>query len=359
MDSFTLQTGSGQDYSGHATVNGTSFCFVFDGHGRNDCIQFIRTLDMHHFALQECPPTAIEKAFEGKDFYRSGATFVLARIHQNTLEVFHVGDAKAQVFVNGNMVHETIDHTFLEPDEIKRTTAKIRHDKAPFPINDKEVELQESPLGCWPNGETFVPSQALGHNGISGLSPGYFKLEFDTFDTIRVVGGSDGNWDMLPKTNGTAKELCEHAVQRWKQPWIFNGTVTTYGDSIDDVSVAILDNTVAIPPVICIPYSLSIFTKTHLLSSFPLTVHRIDEVAANHKIFFLHLVPTRDPLLRNIRDKKVRLYYHDDWFWHLTLHTKHYTLLEQEFIDSGRTDYDAYIPSYAIQKMKAYISNFS
>ena len=326
MDSYTLQTGSKQDYSGHGYVDNTSYCFVFDGHGRNDCIEYIRTLNMDHFATLDCPATAIEKTFQDKDFFLSGATFALARIRENTLEVFHVGDAKAQVFLNGNMVHETIDHTFLNPQEIARTTATIRQDKAPFPINDHEVQMVDSPVGHWPNGESIVPSQALGHNGISGLEPGYFKLEFDTFDIVRVVCGSDGFWDMLPPTTGTAKELCEEAVRRWKQHWIFGDIKTTYGDSIDDVSVAILDNTEAIPPIICIPYSLSFFTIKHIKESFPLPIYHIHEtILDKNKVFFLYLYPTRDPLLTNILNKDVKLYYNDHWYWHLKLHTKHFT----------------------------------
>lgn len=359
MDSFSLQTGSGQDYSGHAHFHDTSYCFVFDGHGRNDCIDYIRTLNMNTFALADCPPRAIEDSFQGKDFYRSGATFVLARIRENTLEVFHVGDAKAQVFLNGTLVHETIDHTFDNPTEIARTTATIRNTKAPFPVSDTEVQMVDSSVGHWNNGEAFVPSQALGHNGISGLEPGHYTLTFDTFDKIRVVCGSDGFWDMLPPTGGNAKQLCEEGVRRWKQTWKFGDVQTTYGDSIDDVSVAILDNTIALPPSVCIPYSLSCFTEKHVRDSFPLPIRKIDEVLlGDHKVFFLHLDKITDStLLQNIRDKNVKLYYHDDWFWHLKLRSKHFTLLEQEFIDSGKpfSEYDDYIHSNTCKKLHDFI----
>ena len=355
MDSFTIQSGSGQDYSGHATIGNTSYCFVFDGHGYNDCIDYIRTLDMNHFATLPCPPTALEASFAGKNFYKSGATFVLARISDNKLEVFHVGDAKAHVYLNGSLLHETIDHTFENPSEILRTKhfVRIQPTKAPFPVSDHEVKMIDSAVGHFDNGESFVPSQALGHNGCSGLQPGYFSYTFDIFDKIRVVCGSDGFWDMLPPTTGNAKDLALEGVRRWKQFWQFGDVRTTYGDSIDDVSVAILDNTNSTS--ICIPYSLKCFDETHVRTAFPFDIRHVDEVIiGDHKVFFLHFNSPCDglrELLRNIRDKSVKLYYNDSWFWHLKFRS---CLLEQDNLDRNPD----YIPFMTRYKIATFLSNF-
>ena len=329
MDSYVIQSKSGQDYAGHATFQDTHYSFVFDGHGYNHCIDHIRTLDMNLFATLPCPPTALEHSFVGKDFYKSGATFVLARIKGNLLEVFHVGDAKARVFVNDALVHETVDHTFLHPEEISRTTATILHEQGPFPISDSQVDMMDSPRGLFTNGDSFVPSQALGHNAISGLHPGHFVLEFKPYDSVRVVCGSDGFWDMLPGTNGTAKELCEHALKRWKQKWLFQGNFTTF-DSPDDISVALLVHS----PVVCIPYSLCSFTEEHVRNAFPFPIYKVDTIIRDRKIFFLHfknICHDLRELLKNISIRKVKLYYHDDWFWHLTLRS---SCLEQRYLDS-------------------------
>ena len=269
MDSFTIQSSSGQDYAGHATFQDTSYAFVFDGHGYNDCIHHIKQLDMNLFATLPCPPTSLEASFAGKNFYKSGATFVLARITGTLLEVFHVGDAKAHVYVNDVLVHETIDHTFLLPQEIARTTAIIHHTKAPFPVNDTHAEMLDSPVGHFDD-DAFVPSQALGHNGVSGLEPGHFVLEFQPYDSVRVVCGSDCFWVMLPKTNGTAQELCFNSLSRWKQKWHFQGQLTTF-DSPDDIAVSLLLHS----PSVCIPYSLSSFTSDHVRNAFPFPVHKV------------------------------------------------------------------------------------
>jgi len=331
MDSHVIQSTSAQDYAGHATFQDTHYAFVFDGHGYNDCIDHIRTIDMNHFATLPCPPTALEQSFLGKNFYKSGATFVLSRIKGNTLEVFHVGDAKARVYVNGELVHETIDHTFLIPQEILRTNATILHEKGPFPVSDTHVEIMDSPRGLFHNGESFVPSQALGHNSISGLSPGHFTLTFQPYDTVRVVCGSDGFWDMLPVTEGTAKDLCLHALSRWKQPWSFQGTFTHF-DAPDDIAVALLVHS----PVICIPYSLCSFTSEHVRASFPFDIYKVDEVLRNdHKLFFLHfsfISSDLRELLKNISIRNVKLFYHDTWFWHLKLRT---SVLEHDYLSSN------------------------
>jgi hypothetical protein len=278
------------------------------------------------------------------------------------LEVFHVGDAKARVFLNGTMVHETLDHTFDNPAEIARTTARIQHTKAPFPVSDTEVQLVDSPVGYFSNGEAFVPSQALGHNGVSGLEPGHYTLNFDMFDIVRVVCGTDGFWDMLPPTHGTAQELCEEAVRRWKQLWTFGNVRTSY-DSIDDVSVAILDNTYSAPPSVCIPYSLNCFNESHVRLAFPFDIRRIDEVViGDHKAFFLHFNIIGDELrtlLRNIRDRPVKLYYHDQWFWHLKLRGS-FTLLEQTFLHSRHhlDLLDDYIPHMTLHRMIQFTTTF-
>ena len=350
MDSFVIQSTSGQDYAGHASFANTHYSFVFDGHGYNDCIHHIRSLDMNLFATLPCPPTALEASFAGKNFYKSGATFVLARITGNLLEVFHVGDAKARVYVNDALVHETVDHTFLLPQEISRTNALIHHSKAPFPVSDTHVELLDSPLGDF-HGDSFVPSQALGHNGVSGLEPGHFTLEFNPYDSVRVVCGSDGFWDMLPSTHGTAQELCFNALSRWKQKWHFQGQLTTF-DSPDDIAVSLLLHS----PVICIPYSLSSFSSDHVRHAFPFPVHKVDEVVYHdRKLFFLHFDQISSDLrelLKHIHSKKVKLYYHDHWFWHLTLRS---SCLEQRYLESNCL-LDEYVTDYSVLRLIEFIT---
>jgi hypothetical protein len=210
----------------------------------------------------------------------------------------------------------------------------------------------DSPIGYF-GSDAFVPSQSLGHNGVSGLKPGHFVLEFQPYDTVRVVCGSDGFWDMLPTCDGTAKELCLDALSRWKQTWHFQGSITTY-DAPDDISVSILLHS----PVVCIPYSLSSFTSDHVRNAFPFPVFKVDTIIRNdRKLFFLHFQNINDALrqlLRNIHLKKVKLYYHDHWFWHLILKT---SCLEQRYLD-GDIPLDDYISSDSIRRIQTFTADF-
>jgi hypothetical protein len=208
----------------------------------------------------------------------------------------------------------------------------------------------DSPRGLFQNGDSFVPSQALGHNGVSGLEPGHFTLTFQPYDSVRVVCGSDGFWDMLPVTDGTAQELCLDALKRWKQKWLFQGTLTTF-DAPDDISVSLLVHS----PCICIPFSLSSFTEDHVREAFPFDIFKLDEIIRDdRKIFFLHFDQISSDLrelLKNIFVKKVKLYFHDDWFWHLLLRS---SCLEQRYLD-GNCSLDDYICSNSSFRMNRFI----
>ena len=341
MESFSRQTGSGQDYAGHGMVANTKYCFVMDGHGTDACIEFLRTIDMDAIAIAPSPPLAVQELILKKNanFWKSGSTFILARMDHDTLEIFHVGDSRAQVFINQVMIHETEDHVFSNPAEIVRTRdfVRIQPTKAPFPISATEIDYIDSNVGHF-DGESLVPSQSFGHNEVTGLLPSHFSRTIHPLDHVRIVCGSDGFWDMLP-TDMTlsAKQLADQSVDRWRQSWIYKGTKTSYGGNIDDVSVAILDNfnDMIVPPVLCIPYSLPCFGESHLrfaLKDF-LPIRKIDHVGTS---FFVHIMPMKvgDCLfMRNVRDKNVKLYYHDEWFWHLKLSIHHPILFDINNID--------------------------
>jgi hypothetical protein len=155
---------------------------------------------------------------------------------------------------------------------------------------------------------------------------------------------------MLPKTDGTAQELCFDALSRWKQKWHFQGQLTTF-DAPDDISVALLVHS----PVICIPYSLSSFSSDHVRTAFPFDIFKVDEVVyLDRKLFFLHFQnissELRD-LLKNIHLKKVKLYYHDTWFWHLSLRS---SVLEQSYLDSS-IPLDDYISNDSVFRIYKFI----
>lgn len=251
MSVVTLQTGKKQDYSVFGRVNNSDYIAVFDGHGSDSCIDYVRTLPINEIMGTENPARTLWDLVEsGGNFYESGTTFTMARITDNVIEIWNIGDSQTHVFLNGENVYKTDIHTFLNPAEVERTRSLvhfIHSSKAPFPVSETRVENIESPIGYFKMGESLVPSQSLGHNGMTEFAPSFRQIRFEPTDKVRIVCGSDGLFDMLVDVStGTPLELAQEAKRRWLKEWeFFDGKrayKTTYGGAIDDVSCAVWEN---------------------------------------------------------------------------------------------------------------------
>jgi len=251
MDTACLQTGKGQDYVVCGHVKNIQYIAVFDGHGGYRCIDYVRSLNIDDIMISENPAWRLWQLVESAgNFYQSGTTFTMARMIDNLIEIWSIGDSETHVFINGEHVYETDKHTFNNPEEVERTKKIvdfIRPGKAPFPVSETRVENIESPIGYFKTGESIVPSQSLGHNGMTEFSPCFKQIYFNPTDKVRVVCGSDGLFDMLVNVNtGTATELSQEAERRWRKDWEYfdgkNTMKTNYGGVIDDISCAIWEN---------------------------------------------------------------------------------------------------------------------
>ena len=248
---ISLQTGKGQDYAVCGRVKDSDYIAIFDGHGYDTCIDYVRTLTMDEIMGTENPARTLWDIVErGGNFFESGTTFTMARITGTLIEVWNIGDSQTHVFLNGENVYQSDIHTFLNPAEVERTRSLvhfIHSSKAPFPVSDTRVENIESPIGYFKMGESLVPSQSLGHNGMTEFAPSFKEIQFEPTDKVRIVCGSDGLFDMLVDVSkGTAEELAGEAERRWRQEWEFcdgkRTYKTTYGGAIDDISCAIWEN---------------------------------------------------------------------------------------------------------------------
>lgn len=251
MDAISLQTGKKQDYSVFGRVNDSDYIGVFDGHGHDKCIDYIRSLPMDEIMGTENPARTLWDIVErGGNFYESGTTFTMARITGTLIEVWNIGDSQTHVFLNGENVYISDIHTFLNPAEVERTRPLIhfiRSDKAPFPVSYTLVENIESPIGYFKMGESLVPSQSLGHNGLTEFAPSFKQIRFEPTDKVRIVCGSDGLFDMrVDVSKGSAVELAQEAQRQWLKEWdFFDGKrtyKTSYGGCIDDISCAVWEN---------------------------------------------------------------------------------------------------------------------
>ena len=335
MDSYTIASRSNQDYVGTGRVGNIDYIFAFDGHGTNNVINQIRDMNMDEIATSSDPVQAVHSRLVGNTI-RSGATMAFARMTGTFVETFNCGDSTVQVWLNGSNVYTSTPHDFLNPAEIERTKHLVKwihSDKAPFPVSPTRIEDIMSSIGYFKGGESMVPSQALGHNNITELAPETFKLQTKPIDVVRMVVSSDGFSDMLvDASTGTARVLAEEAHRRWHQKWDYpyQGRIVKndFGGDVDDVGVAVYDNTIKYRPVMCIPWSPSHFDTDDIYKTFDAVfqgVSHVDEVVrADHKVFFIHFVPSDlDEVHKKIYEKSsFRVYYSDDWYWTTRIYNK-------------------------------------
>jgi serine/threonine protein phosphatase PrpC len=259
---LTRQLGSQQDYAVKGNIGNVHYIGVMDGHGvgyhKNLCIELLRSFNFDEIALAPNPVDHIQSNLQPYDLIGSGSTFTFARIYKNNreIEVINVGDSKTVVIINGNIIYTTPEHTFHNLDELERVRSRLQHVRpttAPFPVNEREVHMLRSDVGIFLNGECMVPTQCFGHNNISGLAPSIVKLPYTDGDTVRVICGSDGFWDMymehyIDLPYASPEDLIQLAEDRWKQQWEFHDgknkpVMTSFGDDFDDIGISVWDST--------------------------------------------------------------------------------------------------------------------
>jgi len=212
---------------------------VYDGHGEDDCIDCIRTTNTSEIitGAPHAPELALQMMLKKKKPfmpYSSGATFSCVKIFDTYIDCRSTGDSEIWVFKNGQCIYKSPNHIWSNLDEqerIKHIVQPIYCEK-PELVSATAITLKKTACVKWnscPIAMHLVPTQSLGHRGITGLQPAVKRIEFDSDDDIRVIIGSDGFWDMIMSTDDneflcsclTAEELCKFAEDRWKQEWDF------------------------------------------------------------------------------------------------------------------------------------------
>ena len=259
---------------------------VYDGHGPDLCIDALR----YHINTTEIIRTSLlpEVSLQLKlsEYYPnmpwdSGATFSCAKIYTNRVECRSIGDSESWVYKNGERVYNSPVHNWHNLEERERIRmsgigAKPRPDYAPVLLSPTRIQMEPSFRVHWTSGATtsgattravtswarpsvgvssndrlvFVPTQSLGHRGITGLQAAIQTIWFEPGDVCKVILGSDGFWDMILAEcdkeilcSGSASDLAELAEMRWRQEWDFvedpdepDRTIKNTFDSFDDIT---------------------------------------------------------------------------------------------------------------------------
>lgn len=262
--SLCKQMDKKQDLGVHGVYEKGYYIGAFDGHGLNGCINILRQLD---YAVIANDPVKIKKATD-VELYNSGSTmnFTTIEMNKNDDEMivtnYNAGDSECMIFVNDQLVFESVSHTLTRPGERERLRPFLQDVKpttgawAPIPLSDRRMTVHRSDISNYKTGESLVPTMALGHNNMTDFVPDINTMHFKRTDHVRIVSGSDGFWGMIVKTLDeprlkTAKleELLDFAEKRWRQEWEYAADINkpdniemTHFPGYDDITVCIWDN---------------------------------------------------------------------------------------------------------------------
>lgn len=270
-----LYTGTSID-----TITGEfySYGIIIDGHGHDMGVNDIRTVIQTHLAAileSEDPHHIIQSQLDllkqehlanihtsifadatidrmTMNLLQSGSTFIRAKVYDNRIETFSIGDSEIYVIKNDEIVYHNPLHTWHNENEQRRLLA--RTDIMVYPKPSMRCEIlspttlcqKKSYMICYNRIHTLVPSQALGHGGITEFAPEKQIIHYDSArDHIKVVLGSDGLWDVFIPSHPEdfhrlltcdAEMLASVAESRWKQSWYLAKTENNVNDVYEDVS---------------------------------------------------------------------------------------------------------------------------
>ena len=279
---------SKQDHAAQGTYtdNGinTRWSAIWDGHGNNHSINFIRKGPLDEIMKSKTPADDLHAAIMADKSlsYRikldSGSTMVWVKEMEfpdhRKIEIGNVGDSQAILIVNDKVIFISKCHDILNNCEMERLFRQNRLNKmSPIIKKGTSIETISETELLSVNGyylrfdnkkgdaTDLACSQSLGHEDITGVFPDLTHFTLELSDSFRVLIFSDGITDVLP-VNGLAmnstldlfmksspKDIVDEAERRWKQLWTLHNT-TFRGktqkcrfpaDGYDDCVCAILE----------------------------------------------------------------------------------------------------------------------
>jgi len=236
-----MDKGQDQTYTGTAIdeITGETFHYgmVTDGHGENNCIDFLRGISKEKLAeiIGKGNPVETMAAHVNTVIkpHFGGATMCLVKVYKDRIECINSGDSQVAVFKDGILVYLSEEHNWSNESERNRLLngpKKFRFVKSnAFKLLD-DTKL----IGCyaeyavWDHDYALAPTQALGHGGLTGYSPEHKTLPVEPGSEYKIMIASDGVWDMVRKNelndiqqfaSMSGGEAVAFVMSRWLQEW--------------------------------------------------------------------------------------------------------------------------------------------
>ena len=262
ITSSCIQLCKGQDFVFIGENEQFKIMAIFDGHGTSKVIDYIRKISktnrLTEILTSESPCEKLAKDIDDnanvRSFEPSGSTMCLVRIsyiNKSFIEYFSVGDSRILSFEDDKLTISNEVHDASNKKELERLKNHCRFNLIEddhFAVLD-EHNLTPSKtvyVKFLDSNRKLAPTQVLGHCGISGIMPWYYREEIPVERNKVIYIFSDGIEDMLGKHElldmykfKTAEDLSSFIEKRWKQEWKAFDRPCKFDDSEfwDDISV--------------------------------------------------------------------------------------------------------------------------
>lgn len=183
-----------------------------------------------------------------------GSTLSIAKIYYDSQKIrvvcYNVGDSRIRIFNNDKPVYVSNPHIISSTSENERLMSKFQdgsaiiHEDSHFElINSSTIRLSKCNRIIFYYGKhmqaSLIPTQCLGHLGITGLDPEVYTGEFDANNKIRIIVYSDGVDDMLCNNLQEDENLmmfqsCDEIINKVVERWNFSWTIEDMIDLDDE-----------------------------------------------------------------------------------------------------------------------------
>jgi serine/threonine protein phosphatase PrpC len=260
-----------QDVAFNGRGDNFDYGIILDGHGSDQFINFMRSLDWLYIVSQDDPWVMIQSILMENSHLEGGSTLIIMKAFINRIEIISVGDSSIIIHKNGELSYMNEKHTHRNPTEIERLSqlqyyrgTKKMKDYIPQIRNSQEMQADRSYynyFGIYSQTQLAM-TQSLGHGNITGYHPERHIEYFEETDRINILMGSDGLFDMLLLTQKVktppelstddlddiqkdnddilimnATEIVEKIEKRWKkEDWVYHWHIKDYSKVMSPIS---------------------------------------------------------------------------------------------------------------------------
>jgi serine/threonine protein phosphatase PrpC len=261
-------------FNGSSKLRGEHFDYgiIMDGHGSDQFIDFMRSLEWLYIVSQDDPWEYFHSILMDYQLLEGGSTLIIMRAFINRIEIISVGDSSIIIHKNGELSYMNEKHTHTNQSEIERLShlpdyngTKKMKDFIPQIRNSQEMQANRSYYNYFGNNYSHTQlamTQSLGHGNITGYNPERHIEYFEETDKINLLMGSDGLFDMLLLENVVqtkpelstsdlddirkdnddilmmnATEIVEKVEKRWKkEDWAYHWHIKDYSKVMSPLS---------------------------------------------------------------------------------------------------------------------------